>query len=613
MTKLFIVALCFLFFRTVSAEESVPTREAGIYQRSSVGFLNTLIDDNNLLTNRQWRNHFVTALQNSVRFPRFDYNNIPQNIVAQFSELPSSMSIEERMNATIVPAVLAAVEAEKEIRAMALLSEQQRNSFITDKARELGITEAELNQVMNSAFIFAPVLLNFRDTIETRFRTVTTRNLDGSTTRRQVPYNAYVVRIRGGGYWWRIDNTGETPSVKIIEQIISTGAGAAEVGTDGYRNAAFRGAVASLAGDMEMATKSISYFQLTAQVLNRTPRTAVISIGNHEGVKTDDKFRIYNSIEDSQGNITERRSGWVMVSRVGERARGLDSTQSQVQIISGTPRIGSVVREIPHLPIDVRLGWAKSPISIDDKGRQAYNKEVARITAIAPDTLSKLTSFQRDSLQRKYMGDIVNLKLTNMMGPSLKTNINIGRGAGIPQLWASLGGEFLFGGAEGEFFFPQDLSSWHQRSDLKCNISSTAIGFNGVFSIVKKFFVRRLVLAPELGFGVKGIFIFPTEASTPVMVWGGDKVDITLSQISMGLAGNMGVEFALSPLVHLGGSAGYHLYGNPSGAGTWASSWSRRRNSDRSTGGPDLKTEDTTNFSGMTWSAYVSFAIPWNR
>jgi hypothetical protein len=181
------------------ARQNIYTKEAGTYQRSSVAFLNIVAYKNRALTNSQWSDYLVKTIQDSVRMPRFDYNEISESIVKKFVSMPTSMSIEERMDATVVPAILAAVDAEKEVRAVALLSEQQKNSFITDKAKELGVTEEELNTVMNSAYIFVPVYVTHEE--------------------RKNEAKEHVITLTAGGYWWKIDNSGEKPTSKVIARI----------------------------------------------------------------------------------------------------------------------------------------------------------------------------------------------------------------------------------------------------------------------------------------------------------------------------------------------------------------------------------------------------------
>ncbi|MDR0304452.1 MAG: hypothetical protein LBH98_06775 [Chitinispirillales bacterium] len=583
----FYVLLCFGIMSF--AQEDVSSKEAGVYQRKSVAFLNLAINKSEVVGS-EWKDDLVSVLQNSVKFERFDYNNVPQSAVDKFSALPASIPLEERMNRTVVPAILSAVDAQKEIRAMDLLSEQQKNSFITDKAKELGITEEELNTVMNSAYIFAPVYIGYTD----------------SSYATQSYGTAYKITLSAGGYWWKIDNTGKKPAAKLVANIERTYSSTKYSGEEYRFNgqkinpkyAAFREALNLIATDVQAATRAIPDFQLSAQVLDRNPRNVVISIGKRDGIKTDDKFWVYESLEDAEGNITQKKRGWVMVKKVGEKARGLDASQSQAQIISGLPYVGSTIKEIPQLPLDITVGFTQIPFDVDNKGQREYDAKIEEIKN------SENNKMPQDTIGygERYIGGIRHLKLSNMYGPKLKMSVNLFTSAGGSQWWFNAGGEFLFGKASGEFYYnPYSSNSGRTWYD----IDALALGFGAEFSLAKKIFIRRFVLAPEIGFGIKDVMLHNKDDKEILY-------DIYISQFSLGLLGNMGVEFAITPTVHLGASAGYHLFTK---SDTWNSRWryNKKQISDTTSyrDGPNVKSGDLLKTSGMTWSAYVSFALPY--
>jgi hypothetical protein len=65
------------------------------------------------------------------------------------------------MDEVVVPKVLEIVDLNKELRAQNYTSEAQRNSFYATKAKEFGFTDVELAKIMNSAFIYIPLVSNF--------------------------------------------------------------------------------------------------------------------------------------------------------------------------------------------------------------------------------------------------------------------------------------------------------------------------------------------------------------------------------------------------------------------------------------------------------------------
>jgi hypothetical protein len=411
---------------------------------------------------------------------------------------------------------------------------------------------------MNSAFIFVPVYLGHADT------SFATENGTG-----------YKFVLAAGGYWWKIDNVGEKPTVNLIAHIerttSSTKFSNEQYYVNGqkvnYKYAAFRSALNAIATDIETATKEIPDFQLSAQILNKNPRNVVISIGNREGVKTDDKFWVYDSHEDTEGNITQKKHGWVMIKKVGEKAHGLDSTQSQAQIISGMPYIGSTIKEIPHLPIDMVIGFGMSPLSIDTTDITKNNAEV-QIT-----------------------------NLSNMYGPELKANINLLSAKDVSQFWLGIGAKALWGSAKGKFeylFYNYEIDySFAGEYDI---------------SLMKKIFIRRFILAPEIAFGVKNIMIFGEDknVSNNILSYDSGYKRGRISQWQIGVLANMGIEFALAPIVHIGGSAGWHAFLRNN---QW--DFSHKGSTDK-----DWKDESAIESyndlkaSGLTWSGYITFTVP---
>ena len=537
-----------------AARRAARTTEAGQYMRSSVSLLNVLAQRDAPIQ-RNWADILVRTVQDAIRMPRFDYNAISQTVVNQFLAKSQSLSIEERMNATVVPAVLSALEAEREIRAMGMLTEQQRNSFIVTKARELGITETELNAVMNSAFIFVVVFNGLE-----RGRTQ-----DGQQT---------VITLSAGGHWWRVDNSGETPKATLFEQIELT-----RRGIDKNPETAFQLAAGLIASEVRARTQSIPEFQLTGQIIGRTARFAEISIGRNEGVGIDDLYRVYESIENTEGEVRQRRRGWIMVTEVMSEEE-TESSLSRAQVISGAPYIGAIIREIPKLGLDASFQFAMAPRSIVVSGNS--NPAGGNL-------------------------NFSNVSVSNMFGVRGKIKMNLAKisrhfgqkGLPVSQLWLNMSGEYLWGSAEGEVTLP----SGRQRRNL-----DGAESWGGMLSIERKWYIRRLALAPELGIGLNRIFLKTEEETT----FRGTKMQSALSQTALGVFTNLGAELAISPFVNIGAFTGLNLY-------TGGNVWGLAHLNDKGEWVEDSssKTGNSGNYrlrnTGMSWGIYFTVAVPAGR
>jgi hypothetical protein len=498
---------------------------------------------------------------------------------------------------------------------------------------------------MNAAYIFAPIYNGYSDTsYREEYYYTNDKGNRVATTRR-----VYELSLYGGAYWWKIENDGANPpSIKILARIETKGSGRSYPDSthkypQGYKYEAFRQAASQgLTGQIRTATLDIADFQYTGQILNKNIRNVVISLGRPEELVVDDIFRFYEQRENASGNVTLKKRGWVMVKKVGEKAHGLDSTQSKAQIISGVPYVGAVVREMPHFPFDVKIGFGMNPFRMYDKKqnehRLAFNREYLRLKEEFDDKDDKDVEeygvFRRavNKLKDEYLYDIQGLRVLKMYGPEIKFRQNLARSARSEsgsQWWLNTGARFLFGKSSSDtaaylrYHPDMNKSTWGQtynsytgKGDEWIEYEISGLGSIGAeISLNKKIFIRRLALAPELGFGFN--WIWPSGMQEIDRY--GEKVDeptydLSISQISLGLVSNMGVEFAFAPNFHIGGTVGYNVF--TPGSNKWKTRWRRysedENNKEEYKNGPDVDSGDDLKTSGMTWSAYVSFTIPHN-
>ncbi|HPY01521.1 MAG TPA: hypothetical protein PLC51_10340, partial [Candidatus Marinimicrobia bacterium] len=127
------------------------------YTRKSVAFLDALmVTDSRIRLNPEDEKYLLAAIHNRIRIARFDYNPLPDIVRYTFKEqlrargAVSESELVDLIEATIVPEIVKILDIEKEIRAQNLVDETQRNSFISLKAKELGITADQIEQVMNA-------------------------------------------------------------------------------------------------------------------------------------------------------------------------------------------------------------------------------------------------------------------------------------------------------------------------------------------------------------------------------------------------------------------------------------------------------------------------------
>ena len=538
----FVLAIAGLMLPCVVQAQDGTPKEAGKYERKSITYINAL-----WLMDKSAHNLsdadvalVLDKIKSGIFMSRFDYNPVPQPFISDFVNQVNSCnfsvpapatqqwgglgaasdpmldSITAIMERTVVPKVLEVVDLNKESRANNLTSEQQRNSFITNKAKMLGITMDDINKVMNSAYIFIPMIRNYSTELEAD--------------------SSYSVSFDVGIIWFRISTSGDNArAIPVVRKFTrSTGFGkegksyVTSIGTLDYQHFAFRSAVKNAARNLVDATQEIPEFRLSGQVLEKTGSKIGFDLGKNEGVKLDDKYRIVEFSENADGKTVEKKNGWVLVTSIGDSS-SKEGYKSKAKIIAGSPYTGAVLSEYPRLPLEIVVKGKMFAFSVD----------------------TSLSS-----------GD--SLSATNAYGFQVNAQYNIGRHLGINQLFFDFGFGLGFGSASGQ------ITNSILTTETDTFESSEARTFE--FSLVKKFYFGRCALVIQPVFGLQDAMIFTKKDAATDITY-------RYTNSSSGFAINGGLECALSPAFNFGLGVGYQMYGKNSkwdidarsGSGSWES------------------------------------------
>lgn len=576
----FLAALCIIAF-VVQAQDST-SKEAGKYERKSVTFINALwlMDESaHQLTNEQVGT-ILDKVKKGISMKRFDYNPVPEPFVSDFvtqanactfsppapmamaqpgfsglglGNVPDPMldSITTIMERTVVPKILEVVDLNKEMRAGNLTSEQQRNSFISDKAKTLGITMEDIDKVMNSAYIFIPLIRRVHEELKD---------------------SSYTMSFDAGIIWFRISTKGEKArAIPVVRKFTySMGPGRlgksyiSSTGPIDYKEFAFRSAVKNAVRNLIVATQEIPEFRLSGQVLETGFMSVGFDLGKNEGVKLDDKYHIVEFAEEADGKISEKKNGWVMVTSVGD-SNSSHGYKSKAQVIAGSPFTGAVLSEYPRIPIDIIL-----------KGR--------------------MFAFKNDSLNSPIGGPFDSLSMTDAYGFGVDAQYNIGRGMGIPQLFFDIGFGMGFGSASGKLNLTVGTAGQPKLTNSGC------LAFEGSF--VKKFYIGRLALMLQPTFTYQMVSVFSDKIND-----GTDDIYYRAANSNLGFAANVGLEYALGAAVNFGVGAGYQLLGSNTSweldsktgsGGSWAK--------DATYG--TVNNDIGLNYTGLTLQVYFTWSVP---
>ncbi len=537
------------------------------YTRKSISYVDALLVAGDFKISPANQQYFLDAIHTGIQIARFDYNTLPDNIQQSFKrkladgEYTSEADIEAIINKTIVPEIIKILDINKEIRARALVSDVQKNSFIGLKAKEIGITADQLEQVMNSSFIYIP----FIDTYHEKW----------SKNKKEVD-----VRIKGGVLWYHII-TAENPRVEKFAKISSIGTSNANSDKDNKINGervsakdfAFRNAAQTLAMNLEVKTRELDMFKLMAPISEVYRRKIRFPLGRAEGVKLDDPFFVGEWIEKTNGKIHFQKSGFVRVSTVSDNHSAPGQLSQAVAIKKGDWVSGMMIVEHPRLGIDIAVKPRWFNVKIEegafqsDKFAVGFEKFTGGVPGIDLDFQCNIASLTKKRQSFLVVG---------------------GTGAVIPVKSRVCSRQELL-----------NLFDIFKISVEREQENSWATYFNGYLGYMRKFYFGRFALHGETLLGAQGLSV------------GGkyDNKDVRIINVSVGGRVNVGLEYALNVDCNVGVFTGYNMFAPMN---LWYVKY-------------DDKEEDITNFFeenypkissvGPTLGFYIHFsppAIPFN-
>jgi len=143
--KLRFCAVVMLMAGLLSADGIIQTPDK--YSRKSISCIDALLVAVNFKISPAEQQYFLEAMRAAVQIALFDYNTLPENIHQSFKrqlaigKYTSEADIESFINKTLISEIIKILDINKEMRARALVTDVQKNSFIGLKAKEIGITD----------------------------------------------------------------------------------------------------------------------------------------------------------------------------------------------------------------------------------------------------------------------------------------------------------------------------------------------------------------------------------------------------------------------------------------------------------------------------------------
>ena len=296
--------------------------------------------------------YILNEMQQEFRLPRFDDNPLPANFLREFNAAANgqeNLSDEELgriIEATLVPKIVEVVKLQSIARASGLRTSQQMNSLISDKTKTMDITGEQVLSIMNSAWLYVPVVNEV---------SILPQRQDVMAT----------VSMSLLWYHIRMDAQGE-PHVELAKVLNASGAMTARRSQGPFSNAegfCVRSAAQTCVRQLLKETKEIPDFSLSGQVVESGIQSVGIDIGVREGAEPNDQYYLVENVEGKDGSSLAQNVGWI---RISGREDSLAKRPTSAHILSGSPYAGLALKEIALSSWSIEAGYLGESMKLDD-------------------------------------------------------------------------------------------------------------------------------------------------------------------------------------------------------------------------------------------------------
>jgi hypothetical protein len=332
---------------------SYANAEQGQYTRRSVSHLGSLWLRGKAQTlSPVFLGYLMNEMQQEFHLPRFDDNPLPESFLREFTAAANgqpNLTDEELgriIEATLVPKIVEVVKLQSIARASGLRTSQQMNSLISDKTKTMDITGEQVLSIMNSAWLYVPVVNEV---------TILPQRQDVMAT----------VSMSLLWYHIRVDAQGE-PHVELAKVLNASGVMTARRSQGVFSNAetfCFRSAAQTCVRQLLKETKEIPDFSLSGQVVETSIQSVGIDIGTREGAAPNDQYYLVENVEGKDGSTQAQNVGWI---RISGREDSLAKRPTSARILSGSPYAGLALKEIALSSWSIEAGYLGEAMKLDD-------------------------------------------------------------------------------------------------------------------------------------------------------------------------------------------------------------------------------------------------------
>ncbi|PKN79318.1 MAG: hypothetical protein CVU48_05615 [Candidatus Cloacimonetes bacterium HGW-Cloacimonetes-1] len=453
--------------------------EQGKYDRKSVSSVHSVwVQKKGNQTSDFDYEFFNRMIKLYIEIPRFDYNELPKSVVRNFVDQANNLqdinavNIGEVLERTVVPEIkrLLSDPDLQRMRATDFQDESARVQFAQIKAKEYGLTEEQIMQLMTSAYIYLPYITKFT---------------------KEFKDNTYNYEIKGGILWYnvRIQPDG---SVELNRRQASTAMGMGSASTEKAKAAAYSkfvlgnevirttpdeyakyDAIQAWVKNLGVKMKEMPEFSLSAQVVEVLPgKVFSVELGHREGIHLDDGYYIVDLFENTKGELQKKKRGYARIIHTADnRTVEKRNERSRAKAFYGKGITqGAILLENPRLGIDFSLNM----------GTQSGMKIPASSSA-----------------------GMLSDDATSQVGVLLDAGYNIAPIVGVSQLFYDL--EFGMGFVDAQF------NPAFDSDDTPPSVFTIAL-YTG---FTKKYWYGRSAFAPSCKIGIDAVSINASTGFTP--------------------------------------------------------------------------------------------------
>jgi hypothetical protein len=324
------------------------------------------------------------------------------------------------------------------------------------------------------------------------------------------------------------------------------------------------------ARNLKVATQEIPDFKLFAMIAEVSGDNIKFNMGKKEGLKLDQCYFVGEYVMKPSGKTKFQKSGWTRIGKVGDNRKDPNALSSAWAVKKGDWAPGMTVIEHPRLGIDLSFKPGIYAIAFTE-GDLPLDPSLSYTTDVV--TVKDYTSFA--------------------YGFDFDAHMKIAQATGVRQLFATLGGNLAFSGAESV-----ELGGAYYDLD-----SPYSFIWGLQMGLMKKIYIRQLALSLQGTIDWRG--------ATLSQPWTDPISDENWTMngriYTLGFQPRIGLDYASNPDFNIGAMVGYKLYPEVDG-------WEANISSDSDTwhnltdeGYTDLP---TLNLSGLTVAVYMHWSVP---